>query len=229
MKPPTPLLPVKRLLLTVLATALVTTTLLFFVHRGRAREAARLRSENNRLHYEAVVRRPAPALPSPSAAPAATANSAARPVAPLQAPTGDYLEAGHSTPQATLQTFAWACARGDTARVEQMLWFESGAHEKAQAFMATLPETARRNWATPEAMAAALFVADANEHPFPAATILAKATPAVLTADRVLLELPGAGPLREHTEYVKQGDSWRYVITMAAVDAYIARTGTVHR
>jgi hypothetical protein len=106
-----------------------------------------------------------------------------------------------------------------------MLWFETGAREKAQAFMATLPETAPRNWATPEAMAAALFVADANEHPFPAATILARVTPAVLTTDRVLLELPGAGPLREHTEYVRQGDSWRYVITAAAVDDYIARTG----
>ena len=217
------MIPAKRTLVAALLGALATTGALYYVQHVRAQEAAGLRHANNQMRYTAGVRRqianPA-VVPKPPAAPAAISTSN---LAPRRDPAGDYRNAGQSTPQATLQTFAWACASGDAARVEQLLWFEKTARDKAQAFMATLPEAARSTWSSPEAMAAALFTADASEHPFPAATILEKATPAALTTDRVLLELPGAGPLREHTEYVKHGDNWSYVITEAAVDSYIAR------
>ncbi len=217
--------PAQRTLLAALIAALATAGGLYLVQHGRAQEAARLRHDNNRMRYAAAMRHQ---TANPVAAGAAAGTTPApsplpEPDAP-RTPASDYRNAGQATPQATLQTFAWACANGDAARVERLLWFEESARDRAQTFMATLPDAARRNWSRPEAMAAALFIADANEHPFPAATILGKATPAVLAADRVLLELPGAGPLREHTEYVKRGDSWSYVITAAAVEAYIART-----
>jgi hypothetical protein len=220
------MMPIKRTVAAALLAALATAGGLYFAQHHRAQEAAHLRYENNRMRYTAAMRHQ---TANPVAAGAAAATTPARnplagPEAP-QTPAGDYRNAGQATPQATFQTFAWACANGDAARVERLLCFEEVARDKAQAFMATLPDAARRNWSTPEAMAAALFIADASEHPFPAAMILAKATPAALAVDRVLLELPGAGPLREHTEYVKQGESWRYVITAAAVDDYIARTG----
>lgn len=217
--------PTKRILLAALCGAIAPAATLHLIQRSRGQEANRLRQENNRIRYAAAVRGPTGARANPAGP--AQGRAAATPTPPAAGPTnadGDYRDAGRATPQATFQTFAWACARGEAARVEQLLWFEESARHKAQAFMASLPESARREWPTPEAMAAALFVADAAEHPFPAATVLEKATPAPFTPDRVLLELPGAGPLREHTEYVKTGDSWSYVITEAAVDVYIART-----
>ncbi|MFT3828606.1 MAG: hypothetical protein QM691_02765 [Opitutaceae bacterium] len=217
--------PLPRLLLAALLASLATAATLTFLQRDRSQSAARLRQDNNRLRFEAGLRRQRPAAPVPTAAESAPEITPSGPTEQPAGPASDYRDAGRSTPQATLQTFAWACASGDAKRVERLLYFERAAREKAQAYLATLPETAGGSAPTPEAMAAALFTAGASEHPFPAATILEKATPAALAADRVLLELPGAGPLREHTEYVKRGDVWSYVVTEAMVDDYIARVG----
>jgi hypothetical protein len=214
---------------TSLAAALiavgVTAAGMYFVQYRRAAEAERLRQENGRMRAEASRRWQASAAVAPTASEAAPARAEAatqrvrastRVEAP--APVTDYRNEGRATPLATLQTFAWACDRGDVETVEQLIYFDSAARTKTEALMATVAET-RAQWATPEAMAAALLTARTMRQPFPVAALLERATPEPISDERVVLRLPGTP--KDRTEYQKIGDEWNYVITEAMVDDYI--------
>jgi hypothetical protein len=181
-------------------------------------EAARLRSANDRLlflahkNWQQQIR---PAVNAPGRSPG---NRAA---AGSPAPPRRYRNEGQATPLSALQTFAWACDRGDTATVTKLLCFEGGGRAKAEAFMATLPEKTRSQWSSPEAMAATLLTADNMHHPFPDAEVLGEATAEPVGDGRVMLRLPGSP--KDRTEYQKTEAGWKYVIKEAVVDAYVAR------
>ena len=133
----------------------------------------------------------------------------------------DYRNAGNATPQATLQTFAWACDQGDVATVMRLIHFDEAARVRAQAFMAELPEDARRRWPTPEAMAATMLVDSGMRSPYPHASVLDTVDLEKISADRVKLHLPGIR--RADSEYQITSDGWKYVITAEKVEAYIAQ------
>lgn len=219
----------KTSLLAAGAAVIVTAAGLHLVERNRAMEAAQLRAANGRLRAEASQRRqaqiaaavPAAARETSAAATVAMRGAAAAAIAAIAEPAGDYRDEGQATPLATLQTFAWACDRGDSERVASLLCFEGAGRAKAVAFMATLPASARAQWTSPEAMAGALLTANTMKQPFPRAELLERATPEVLGDGRVMLRLPQTP--KDRTQYQKFGDKWHYVITEAEVDAYIAR------
>jgi hypothetical protein len=215
--------PLKNSLFAALVSAAVTAGCLYAVHHRRAEEAARMRYANNRmLRLEAdriqsvqAPARNAAAEPSAAAAAVSTDRPASNP-----APAGDYRNEGHATPLATLQTFAWACDRGDNETVAKLLCFDPTGRAKALEYMATLPANSHPQWSTPEEMAAAILTSQTMEHPFPNATILDTASVEQIGEDRVILHLPGTA--RDHTMYQKTDDGWKLVVTDAMVGNYLA-------
>jgi hypothetical protein len=139
------------------------------------------------------------------------------------AAAGDYRNEGQATPLATLQTFAWACDRGDNEAVANLLCFDPAGRAKAVAYMATLPANSHPQWSTPEEMAAAILTSETMERPFPGTTILDTATVEKINEDRVMLRLPDTR--KDRTMYQKTEAGWKYVVTDKMVDDYIARGG----
>lgn len=218
--------PLKTSALVAPVAALATLAALFFVHQSRAREVGSLRYENDRLRRTAYERlHPAPATP---VAPPTVASvpTAAAPTAPAGVPPAAnvvplYRDEGNATPLAALQTFAFACDRGDAAAVGRLLFFDPAAQQKAEAYLASQPEELRSRWPSVQAMAATLLTGNIMEHPFPAAEILATASLEPASADRVVVRLPGTP--KDRIEFQRTASGWSYVITEAAVDAYLAR------
>ncbi len=198
-----------------LLAALVTTGCLWLARHRRMEEIAQLRETNRKLWLKAPPDVPAPrSLASlPATGPAAPTS-----VAPVDT---DYRNLGNATPQATLQTFAWACDRMDTELLAKLVYFDPAARTKATAFLATLPENLRTEWRSPEELAA-IGLADVMQFArFPPAVVLEKAEAEQLSEDRVVLHMRGAA--KERTEYQRTESGWKYVITEKAVDTFLAR------
>jgi hypothetical protein len=215
--------PLRTSLVLGLLSAVVTAGGLHYFHQGRVRELHRLQSQNNRMRLEAYQRnlsRPAAVSPKPvpavaSAGLASTATSASR-------MAEYYRNEGNATPLATLQTFAWACDRGDTETVGRILFIEEAARPKVEAFVASLPEKVRAQWKTVDETVAALLTESVMARPFPRSDILETATPEEVSTGRVRLRMPNVP--RDGTEYQQTADGWKYVLTEKVVDNYIKQT-----
>jgi len=228
----------KRSLVAAAVAAALTLATHYAVRASHLKEANRLREANDRIRFEISQRRQAQvrnkSVPSPVPAPTHAAPGELNGVSsnreategPLNGTkreqTGDYRREGQDTPVAALQSFAWACDHGDLATMQQLIVFDAAARTKAAAYLASLPANVRAQWSSPEAMAAAMLVADGIDHPYPIAGILAQAKTEALSAERVVLHLPDTG-LREHSEYQKMSEGWKYVITEEMVDRYLRR------
>lgn len=218
--------PLKTSALVTPLAAVATVAALFFFNHSRAREVASLRHENDRLRRVAYeLLHPAPAHES-LAGPAPTATVPARGAPnpdprPPASSVSLYRDEGNATPLAALQTFAWACDRGDAAAVGRMLYFDPAAQKKAEVYLASLPDEVRSRWKNVNDMAATLLTGDVMEHPFPAAEILATAVTEPISPDRVIVRLPGTP--KDGLEYQRTTTGWSYAITEAAVDAYLAK------
>jgi hypothetical protein len=211
----------KAPLLAALVSVLVTAGCLFFIHHRRAAEAAGLRHANSRMRFEANQRRHVSQAATGPAGRGAAAEIPDGAATPNPETAGDYRNEGQANPLATLQTLAWACDRGDTATVQKLICFEGAGRAKAEAYMTSLPESARGSWKSPEAMAASLLTSDGMYHPFPNSKVLGTATVEQISVDRVMLRLPGTA--KDRTEYQKTDAGWSYLITEAAVAAYLDR------
>jgi hypothetical protein len=219
--------PLKTSLIAALVSAALTAGCFYFVHNRRAQEIASLRYRNNRMLFQANQRRYAQAPDiRHTAAPAGGLNTVhpAMP-APALKPAEVYRNEGHATPLATLQTFAWACDRGDTEAVQKMLFFEGSTRTKAEAYLATLPENVRAQWKSVDEMAATLLTSSFMERPFPNADILEASIIEQVGPDRAIYRLPHTS--KDRTQFQKTDDGWKYVITEAAVDAYISQATTL--
>ena len=219
--------PLKSSLTAAVLSVVVTAGGLFYLQRSRVREARQLQLQNGQMRAEASRRHQAAAdarNPPVSARPTTTVNSSPAITAaenPARNPAEYYRNEGNATPLATLQTFAWACDRGDTETVRRLLHIDAGARPRAEAFMASLPEAARAQWKNVDEMAATVLTRSIMGRPFPNADILETATAEPITADRVRLRLPDVP--RDGTEYQKTPEGWKYVLTEAVVDDYIRR------
>jgi hypothetical protein len=216
--------PFKSSLIVALVSAAVTAGTLYYVQRHRGREAASLRRQNNAMRVQ-INQRWHDRIPAAATEATAAGRETAAPadVAPAfrRSPVENYRNEGRATPLATLQTFAWACDRGDTDAVGRLLQLEPGARSRIEAFRATLPESARAEWKTVDEVAVAMLTLNIMFSPFPNADILATATAEPIRADRVRLRLPGLP--KDNTEYQQTAEGWKYVLTEAMVDNYIRR------
>ena len=222
--------PIKISLTAALLSMIVTAGGLYYVQQARAQEAGELQRQNDRMRAEASRRHLAAAAASATqvapvlSASAATGDATLRAISapdPAPTPTEYYRDEGNASPLATLQTFAWACDRGDTATVRRLLYIDAAARPKVEAYRASLPPAARAQWANADEMAATVLTRSVMERPFPNADILETATIEPLTPDRIRLRLPDVP--RDGTEYQKTGDGWSYVLTEKVVDDYLRR------
>lgn len=204
---------------------LVTAGALYLHHQARQREARTLRWENDRLRLEVSAR-----FAGKAAAPTAPAPAGSTPVAvsdvavPASSQEEYYRNEGNATPHAALQTFAWACDRGDVETVARLLFIEPAARPKAEAFWAGLPESVRAQWKSADEMAAAVLARSVMERPFPHRDLLATATAESLAEGRVRLHLPNVPAPRGRTEYQSSAEGWKYVLTAEVVEAYIQQS-----
>jgi hypothetical protein len=220
--------PLKSSLIVAVVSVVATAGGLYYFQQHRAREARHLRSQNNRMLLEAnqrVMVRPA-ATPAPvSSGPTATAPGSGSIPAPVPAAPVKmaeyYRNEGNTTPLATLQTFAWACDRGDTETVGRLLFIEEAARPKVEAFVASLPDSIRTQWKTVDETVAALLTESVMARPFPRFDILETATPEQVSEGRVRLRMPNVP--RDGTEYQQTAAGWKYVLTEQVVDDYIRR------
>ncbi len=218
--------PLKTSLIVAVASVVITAGGLYYFQQGRAREARQLRSQNSRMLLEAsqrVMARQA-AAQTPVAGEPAVVTTVAAPVSAPAKMAEYYRNEGNATPQATLQTFAWACDRGDIEAVQRLLFVEEAARPKVEAFVAALPENVRAQWKTVDETVAALLTESVMTRPFPRHDILATATPEEVSAGRVRMRMPNVP--RDGTEYQKTADGWKYVLTEKVVDAYIRQAST---
>lgn len=216
--------PLKASLLLGLLSGVVTAGGLFYVHQGRTRELRTLQSQNNSMRIEAYERNlgrsagSAPTAPSSQVAAEPAARTATS-VAPVAKMTEFYRNEGNATPLATLQTFAWACDRGDVETVGRLLYVEEAARPKVEAFVSSLPESVRKQWKSVDETVAAMLTESVMARPFPRADFLATATLEEVTPDRIRLRMPGVP--RDGTEYQQTAEGWKYVLTEKVVDTYI--------
>jgi hypothetical protein len=217
--------PLKTSLIVAVLSVVVTAGGLYYFQQGRVREARHLRSQNNRMLLEANQRVMArqPAAPTPTSSESVAVGLASTPAAaPVARMAEYYRNEGNATPLATLQTFAWACDRGDTETVQRLLFIEKAARPKVEAFVAALPEQVRSQWKSVDETVAALLTESVMARPFPRHDILATATPEEVGAGRVRMRMPNVP--RDGTEYQQTADGWKYVLTEKVVDAYIKQS-----
>lgn len=216
--------PLKTSVIVAMLSGLATAGGLFKLRQERWREARHLEVQNSQMRLAVYQRNQALIT---SATPAMAAISTSR-KDPAPASAGEaksaieyYRNEGNATPLDTLQTFAWACDRGDVELVGRLILIDEAARPKAQAFRAGLPEKVRAQWKTVDEMAAAMLTESIMARPFPNADILETATVEPISAGRVKLRMPNVP--RDGTEYQQTADGWKYVITEKMVDAYLSQ------
>jgi hypothetical protein len=205
-------------LLSVIGAILLASFWAGWLRHERSAEAEALRLDNARLQSNASLPRPVPIEPARAIAPEAPVPPVAR-GEPLDS-AADYRFQGQATPVDTLQTLAWAVDQGDVELMMNVITFDAPARVKLDAYRTTLPPDARVQWPTVELLAATLLTGRGISRPYPRTDLLARATVEPIAPDRVLVRLPGTPKDRE--VYQKVGDTWKWVITEALVDAYLA-------
>lgn len=205
-------------------------------HLERGKEIARLRKENARMRLAIGERESAGPLtvdsPNNHAAgrlsrPVNAGNSAPNNDQPTPTnktrswPSRTYFNAGQETPIAALQTMAWACDQGDVAAMANLFIIDDAAIPKAEAVYTAIPVEMKAEWNSLEVFAAAMIVHDGIEQPYPGREVLALARIEPVTAGRVRLVLPRS--VVSGVVYEQTTAGWKYVISEAVVDDYIAR------
>jgi hypothetical protein len=225
-----PMSPIKLSLVSAVVAAAITGAALFFLQRARAQEFRHLRQANEQMRKDAYARRHSAHTAGETSVGSANVSVAASAagMASREAAKGANSQAepayrfqGQGTPVDALQSFAWACDRGDMALMQKLITFEESARPKVEAYFATLPVEIRTQCPTIEALAAMLLVQDGMQRPFPRADLLARATIEQVSENQARTRLPGTP--RDGGLYQRVGADWKFVLTEAAVDGYLAK------
>ena len=227
---------VKTTLIASLAAVVVALGSQYFARLERDQEIARLRHENAQLRI--AINQPESSRPPMQGGTVQSAASNpgdaslevnARPVDDRLMHAGEsrrwpvrtYHHAGQATPMATLQTMAWACDQGDVGTMAGLFIIDDEARPKANAIYTAMADGLRAEWTSVEALAATIIVHNGIEQPYPGSEVLALAHIVPITEERVTLELPGAIVSGLEFQYTAEG--WKYVISEAVVNDYLAR------
>lgn len=219
--------PLKSSLIVALVSVAATAGGLYYLQQQRGREAASLRRQNNAMRVQLNQRWQSR---KPDAAPDATvAGQAATPranplPAPGRGPVDNYRNEGQASPRAALQTLAWACDRGDAETVGRMIYFDESARRKLEVYLAAVLKDNSTQWKSVDDLAASMLTYHGMSRPFPNADILEVAVIETVSEDRAMLRLRGTA--RDRTQFQRTAEGWKYVVTEALVDAYIAQTGS---
>jgi hypothetical protein len=193
----------KTAVLAAAVTVILTTGWFYREYGERLQEAERLRTENDRMRLLASRRHEA------------WLQQAQR------VRGSEYRNEGQSTPSRALQTYAWACDHGDVVLMEGLIVFDAAARKRAEDYFAARPQANRAQWASLDALAAALHVEEGMSRPWPAAAVLEQAGFEPAGPDRVVVVLPGTKA--DRSEFLRTPTGWKLVITRAAVDAHIQK------
>lgn len=210
-------------LLSALASATIASGWQWHGHETRRQEARRLRDENDRLRMMMVLTGERGTVDALTATAGSGGGGNLR--ADMERGTGkptattDYRNEGQATPVAAMQTLAWACDHGDIALMEKLLVFDPDAREKARRIFQAQRPGLPPQWTSLEAMAAALYVADGIERPYPVARVMAVARFEELRPGRVRLHLPGSNG--DRYEFQQTAEGWKLAVTLAVVDDYL--------
>lgn len=131
--------------------------------------------------------------------------------------TSQHRNRGQATPHDAFLSFAWAADAGEIEALAKLLWFDPDVRSKAEAVLASMPASLRRDYDTPEKLFALIFAADAIVAPPPAPDLMEPWTVAELAAGRVALRPPGAKPHVDYHQYQQTADGWKYVVPEVAV------------
>lgn len=146
-----------------------------------------------------------------------TANDRGRDLSQPRADASRHRNRGQAKPEEAALSFAWASESGEIAALSQLLWFDPEVRRQAEAVLATMPDSLRQNYATPEQLFALIFAADAIIAPPPGPDLLEQWTPVELSAGRVAMRAPGSKPSIDYHQYQQTPDGWKYVVPDVAV------------
>jgi len=228
--------PLKTVLVAALTAGVFVSIWQYQQRRDHRLEAARLHRAIDEMREQASQHnrsptRQAPVAPTMSGVRTVTSEISDGPAAMQPAVTSpesnspvldtEYRIEGQVTPINALQSVAWACDHGDAATLQKLVVFDEAAREKATAFHASLPAELRAQWASLEAMAAAVIISDTLNNPYPVAVILQQAKFEQINPERLLLHLPDTRC--DGAVYQQTSDGWKFAITEEMVDDYISK------
>jgi hypothetical protein len=150
----------------------------------------------------------AAAAQSETAAPSATGAPAT--------PSSDVTPRGHrdhgtATARDAAMTFAWAGDISDPEILGKLVYFDPPARAKASDVLATMPDSIRAQYPTPEAFYGLLLAASSLGGPPPGPDLLEKAEIVELRPGRVVQRPPGL-------EFQQTPDGWKYVMPLGGVE-----------
>ena len=193
------------------------------IERQQAGELARLRQEHarllrlqpseaelDRLHREIIARE----RPVPPARPAPAMIRALQPG--VWARATEWKNCGRTTPESALETMLWAAARGDLDALKETLDFDNASRATGAAILAGLPESSRRQYATPEDL---LAVTLASNIPLESAQFVARQR---INDDEftayVRLKDPAGVTRQVHLTLRRSPEGWKLHVPAAAVN-----------
>jgi RNA polymerase sigma factor (sigma-70 family) len=179
-------------------------------------ELAALRAENARLTQATAAGAPAASVAAVADAYAAQANTIVQAVGKRlgeknAAGTGKFRNHGQATPQDAARSWAWAADSGDVAALTKLFAYDQKGLETIQAIHATMPESIRAQYRSPEELIAFLYIAQTLLNPVPGEEVWEKkitdAAINQISPGRVEFHPPGQkseGPI-----FVQTPDGWK--------------------
>jgi RNA polymerase sigma factor (sigma-70 family) len=149
--------------------------------------------------------------PNGSAAATAGATSRTAPGAP------EHRDHGQATSHDAVMSFAWATNSGEISAISKLVWFDGNGREKALAVLASMPESIRSQYPTPEDFYAFLFAVQTLLAPPPGADVLDHYGTIEVRPGRASLVRPSQTPDPYH-QYQQTADGWKFVIFEPVVD-----------
>ena len=213
---------------------------------AQAREAARLREENQRLathqttptemeslradhaemerlrgEIDALSRRVEQADRDEAQSKPAISTKAAEPLREAIAASA-WKNAGRATPEAVLETAVWSVKEGDIATLAGALLIDDRTRGKAEALLAVLPEATRAQYGTPEQLVAFLTAKDV-----PLTSLRVDGMNVNGDEAQAVINLRTSENLDKLTELElhRSADGWQIKVPESAIDKY-ARTLT---
>lgn len=107
--------------------------------------------------------------------------------------------------------------------MQRLLVFDEVARRKIEAHFAGLPPKARPTGLSWEALAAALYVSEGIQRPYPVAEVLALARFDPVNPARMILRLPGSKN-GDGYEFQQTAEGWKVAITEAVIDDYLRQS-----